>query len=223
MSAPGIIIAAPASGSGKTTVTLALLRALAARGPRGRRVQGRPRLHRPDASMPARPAGRRSISTAGRCASRPSPASATGSRTAVELVLGEGVMGLFDGAGDGQGSTADLASLFDLPVILVVDARGMARLGGGAGRGLHPPSRRRRDRRHRCFNRVASAEHAALLRRACDDRFAQPVLACLPSDPRLELPARHLGLVQAAEVPELEPWLDARGRDRRRATPISTG
>jgi cobyrinic acid a,c-diamide synthase len=58
------------------------------------------------------------------------------------------------------------------------------------------------------FNRVASAEHEALLRRACDDRFAQPVLGCLPSDPRLELPARHLGLVPAGEIPALEGWLD---------------
>jgi len=58
------------------------------------------------------------------------------------------------------------------------------------------------------LNRVASAEHADLLRRACDDHFAQPVLACLPSDPRLELPARHLGLVPAAELPELDGWLD---------------
>jgi cobyrinic acid a,c-diamide synthase len=58
------------------------------------------------------------------------------------------------------------------------------------------------------FNRVASTAHEALLRRACDDRFAQPVLACLPGDPRLALPSRHLGLVQAAEVPELEAFLE---------------
>ncbi len=125
----------------------------------------------------------------------------------VDLVLGEGVMGLFDGAADGRGSTADLASLFDLPVVLVVDARGMAASAAALVEGFT---------RHRddvevagvLFNRVASAEHEALLRRACDDRFAQPVLACLPSDPRLELPARHLGLVQAAELPDLEGFLE---------------
>ena len=58
------------------------------------------------------------------------------------------------------------------------------------------------------FNRVGSERHAELLRRACDDRFAQPVLGCLPHDPRLELPERHLGLVQAEELLELEDFLD---------------
>jgi cobyrinic acid a,c-diamide synthase len=58
------------------------------------------------------------------------------------------------------------------------------------------------------FNRVASEAHATFLRRACDDRFAQPVLGCLPDDARLEIPKRHLGLVQADELPELEDFLE---------------
>ena len=116
-------------------------------------------------------------------------------------------MGLFDGADDGRGSTADLASLFDLPVILVVDAR---RMGASAAALVEGFTRHRDDVEVAgvVFNRVGSEGHAELLRRACDDRFAQPVLGCLPHDPRLELPERHLGLVQADELPELEDFLD---------------
>jgi cobyrinic acid a,c-diamide synthase len=124
-----------------------------------------------------------------------------------DLVLGEGVMGLFDGAADSQGSTADLASLFDLPVILVVDARGM----GASVAALVEGFTRHRDDVEVAgviFNRVASERHAAVLRRACDDRFAQPVLGCLPTDPRLQVPSRHLGLVQAGELQALEDFLD---------------
>jgi len=206
VSAPGILIAAPASGSGKTTITLALLRAFRRRG----RTVGAFKVG-PDYIDPmfhAQAAGRPSVNLDS-WAMRIETLAGLGDRVAegVDLVLGEGGLGLFDGAADGQGSSADLASLFDLPVLLLVDARGMAASAAALIEGfIH----------HRddveiagiLFNRVGSAEHAALLRRACDDRFAQPVLACLPGDPRLELPARHLGLVPAAELPELDGWLD---------------
>jgi cobyrinic acid a,c-diamide synthase len=206
MSAPGLIIAAPASGSGKTTVTLALLRALRRAGSAVGSFKVGPDYI--DPMFHARASGRACLNLDG-WAMRIETLAGLADALAkdVALVLGEGVMGLFDGAADGRGSTADLASLLDLPVVLVVDARGMAASAAALVEGFT---------RHRddvevagiIFNRVGSEAHAQLLRRACDDRFAQPVLGCLLEDPRLELPERHLGLVQADELPDFDDVLD---------------
>jgi cobyrinic acid a,c-diamide synthase len=206
MSAPGLIVAAPASGSGKTMVTLALLRALRRAGSAVASFKVGPDYI--DPMFHARASGRRCVNLDSWAMRIETLAGLTDDLTRdAALVIGEGVMGLFDGAADGRGSTADLASLFDLPVVLVVDARGMAASAAALVEGFT---------RHRddvevagvIFNRVSSEAHATLLRRACDDRFAQPVLGCLPYDARLELPERHLGLVQAHELPELEGFLD---------------
>jgi cobyrinic acid a,c-diamide synthase len=206
MSAPGLIIAAPASGSGKTIVTLALLRALRRAGCAVASFKVGPDYI--DPMFHARASGRPCVNLDSWAMRIETLAGLTDdlARDAT-LVIGEGVMGLFDGAADGRGSTADLASLFDLPIILVVDVRGMAASAAALVEGFT---------RHRddvevagvIFNRVGSEAHAMLLRRACDDRFAQPVLGCLPHDARLELPERHLGLVQADELLELDQFLD---------------
>jgi cobyrinic acid a,c-diamide synthase len=206
MSGPGLIIAAAASGSGKTTLTLALLRALRRHGTAVASFKVGPDYI--DPAFHARASGRPCVNLDSWAMRIETLAGLTDELTRdATLVIGEGVMGLFDGAADGHGSTADLASLFDLPVILVVDARGMAASAAALVEGFT---------RHRddvevvgvIFNRVGSEAHAASLRRACDDRFAQPVLGCLPDDPRLELPKRHLGLIQADEVPALDDFLD---------------
>ena len=206
MSAPGVIIAAPGSGSGKTTVTLALLRALKARGQRVGSFKVGPDYI--DPVFHARASG--SICpNLDSWAMRIETLSGLGDQIArdVDLVIGEGVMGLFDGTLGGQGSTADLASLLDMPVILVVDA---GRMGASAAALVEGFIRHREDVDVAgiIFNRVASEIHADLLKRACDDHFSQPVIGCLPTDSRLDMPSRHLGLVQADEKPSLESFLD---------------
>ncbi|MGI9484817.1 MAG: cobyrinate a,c-diamide synthase [Geminicoccaceae bacterium] len=206
MSAPGVIVAAPASGSGKTTVTLALLRALRGQGQKVGSFKVGPDYI--DPVFHARASGR-ICPNLDSWAMRIETLSGLGDRicTGVDLVIGEGVMGLFDGALIGQGSTGDLASLFDMPVVLVVDA---GRMGASAAAlvGGFINHREDVDVAGIIFNRVASEIHADLLKRACDDHFSQPVIGCLPTDPRLELPSRHLGLVQADEKPTLESFLD---------------
>ena len=206
MSAPGLIIAAPASGSGKTLLTLAILRALRRTGIAVASFKVGPDYI--DPMFHARASGRRCVNLDSWAMRIETLAGLTDDLSGdAALVIGEGVMGLFDGAADGRGSTADLASLFDLPVILAVDARGM----GASAAALVEGFTRHRDDVEVAgviFNRVGSETHAALLRRACDDRFAQPVLGCVPDDPRLELPERHLGLVQADELPDFDDFLE---------------
>lgn len=206
MSAPGVIIAAPSSGSGKTMVTLALLRSFRNQGLGVTSFKVGPDYI--DPVFHARSSGR-PCPNLDSWAMRIDTLAGLGDEVAkdTDLVIGEGVMGLFDGTLMGQGSTADLASLFDMPVILVVDA---GRMGASAAALVEGFIRHREDVDVAgiIFNRVASEVHADLLRRACDNHFAQPVIGCLPTDQRLQLPERHLGLVQADEKPSLESFLD---------------
>jgi cobyrinic acid a,c-diamide synthase len=123
-----------------------------------------------------------------------------------ELIIGEGVMGLFDGATDGTGSTADLAAMTGWPVVLVVDVRGQAASAAAAVRGFA-------SHRHDVpiagvlFNRVGGTSHGELLRDACA-ALEVPVLGCIPRGNRLATGERHLGLVQAGEQENLERLMD---------------
>lgn len=203
---PGLVIAAPSSGSGKTLVTLALLRALRDRG-----VGVASAKCGPDYIDPAfhEAAGGRACFNLDPWAMRPETlAFAAGlAGASADLILAEGVMGLFDGAADGRGSTADLAAHFGWPVILVVDVKGQAASAVAVVRGFagHRPDTAIAGV---IFNRVGRGRHEAMLRRAMDEHLPDiPVLGCLPKEEALAVPSRHLGLVQARENPELESLL----------------
>ena len=136
-------------------------------------------------------------------------------------------MGLFDGATDREGSTADLAVATGWPVVLVVDVRAQAASAAAVVRGFAT---------HRpevsiaavVFNRVGGERHAALLREACALAVPDvPVAGCLPRAEGLVLPERHLGLVQAVEHPHLDrlprPRGGPRGHARRHDFAASAG
>jgi cobyrinic acid a,c-diamide synthase len=125
-----------------------------------------------------------------------------------QLLVCEGVMGLFDGADSGSGSSADLAVHTGWPVVLVVDSR---RQGASAAAVVRGFTTHRGDVEVAgvVFNNVSSSRHAEILREATTAALPNiPILGCMPYDPALTLPERHLGLVQAAEYPRLEAFLE---------------
>ncbi|MCF3640873.1 cobyrinate a,c-diamide synthase [Rhizobium sp. TRM95111] len=203
----GFLIAAPASGSGKTTVTLGLLRLLADRG-----LAVASGKAGPDFIDPAFHAA----ATRGTCinldpwAMRPSLLSALAAAEPEALLLVEAMMGLHDGAADGRGTPADLAAMLGLPVVLVVDC---AKLSQSVAAIAHGYASLRSDITVAglILNRVASARHEAMLRGALD-RLGMPVLGIVPCDTALALPERHLGLVQAAEHGGLESFIAGAAR-----------
>ncbi|HJN59560.1 MAG TPA: cobyrinate a,c-diamide synthase [Alphaproteobacteria bacterium] len=203
--ARGLILAAPKSGSGKTVLTLALSRHWARSGIAVAPFKAGPDYI--DAAYHAAAAGRACINLdvwAMRAESLDGAARAL-ARDA-ELIVGEGVMGLFDGAAGGGGSSADLAAHLGLPVVLVVDARGQGASVAALGEGF---ARHRADVEVAAvvFNHTAGARHEEILRAAMAPTGIA-VLGALPRASELALPARHLGLVQAAEAEDLEAFLN---------------
>ena len=199
-----LVVAAPASGSGKTVVTLAILRHL---NRRGRRVASfkvgpdyiDPGFHRRASGAPCFNLDPWAMRAATRRAIVDHAASA-------DYALVEGVMGLFDGATADAGSTADIAAEFGWPVILVVDVGAQAASAAALVRGFLT---------HRAdvqiagvvFNRVGGAGHVRTLTAALAP-LGLPVLGTIPHDPRLTIPSRHLGLVLAEEHGDLDAFLD---------------
>ncbi|GAA0747853.1 cobyrinate a,c-diamide synthase [Sphingomonas sp. ABOLD] len=204
MSVPGLIIAAPASGTGKTTVMLGLLRALREAG-----VAVTPFKNGPDYIDPAfhRVASGSASYNLDSWAMDASLLDALAAEAgACDLVLAEGSMGLFDGVAragaSGTGATADLARRYGWPVVLVVDVSGQAQSAAATALGfarLDPSV----PFAGVILNRVASPRHERLVR-AGMEAAGIPVLGALPRRADLVLPERHLGLVQAVEHPDLD-------------------
>ena len=192
----GVLISAPSSNQGKTVISVGLLGLL-------RSKFGQ------DAIVGAK-AGPDYIDTAylGTAASvglnldpwamRPAPRAQVLQRQSSPMLLVEGTMGLFDGSIDaGRGSSADLAKLLNMPVILVVNAGGMSQSAAAVVHGfasLDPAVRVAGV----IFNRVGSARHEGMLRQAMA-KLNVPVLGAVPRSADLDLDSRHLGLVQAGD------------------------
>ena len=203
MTARGIIIAAPHSGAGKTTVTLAILAALRRRGIAVRAAKAGPDYI--DPAFHAAATGAPSINLDSWAMSRPLlDAMAAQSAAGADIFVIEGVMGLFDGtngAAGQRGATADLAAHFKLPVVLVLDVSRQAQSAAAVVRGFaaHDPAVRIASV---ILNRVASERHRAVVADAIA-ALGMAILGAVPRDAALALPERHLGLVQAGEHPDL--------------------
>ena len=203
----GLIIAAPSSGSGKTVLTLGLLRHLSGVGKTIASAKAGPDYI--DPAFHAAATGRPCYNLDS-WAMRPSllhHVAALGSDGAT--VICEGVMGLFDGALMEHGSTADLAEITGWPVILVVDAAAQGASAGALLRGFatHRPNFALAGV---IFNRIGGERHMKILREAA--ALAAPNVKVLGFVPRiidLNLPDRHLGLIQAIEHDNLENFLNS--------------
>jgi cobyrinic acid a,c-diamide synthase len=208
---PGLLIAAPASGTGKTTVMLGLLAALRARG-----LVVQPFKNGPDYIDPAfhrAASGRASLNLDTWAMGPEMLAGLAGVAEGCDLVLAEGSMGLFDGVAvkgaSGNGAAADLAALMGWPVVLVIDASGQAQTAAAVAQGL-ARFRQGITVAGVILNRIASPRHEALIRAGMDEAGLQ-VLGALPKRATIAMPERHLGLVQAEELPELATMTAAAG------------
>jgi len=204
-----IIIAAPRSGSGKTTITLGIMACMRRRG-----LKVAPFKVGPDFIDPGYHrlvCGRPSINLDGWiCPSEFVRETFEHHAGGADIAVIEGVMGLFDGINgvSDKGSTAHIARITGSPVVLVVDARGQARSAAALVRGFAEFDPRVRIAGV-IFNNVASEGHARLLREALEtlDTEIRP-FGFIQKDTRLHIPSRHLGLVTAEENPLPAEFLD---------------
>lgn len=201
---PGLMIAAPSSGTGKTTVMLGLLRAFHEDGLRVQPFKGGPDYIDPAFHRAA--SGRPSFNLDSWAMAVPMLHGLAGAAQDADLVLAEGSMGLFDGVAapgaTGNGASADVARRMGWPVVLVIDVSGQAQSAAATALGFarYDPDVRIAGV---ILNRVASPRHERLARSGMA-AVGLHVFGALPRRTDLKLPERHLGLVQASEHPDLD-------------------
>jgi cobyrinic acid a,c-diamide synthase len=205
----GLMIAAPRSGSGKTTATLGLLRAFKRRGVDVVGLKSGPDYI--DPAFHAAASGREGVNLDSWAMTpdllRGLAARASASRG---LALCEASMGLFDGvpAPRGRsGASADVAVALGLPTLLVIDASGQAQSAAAVVKGCATYDERVRIAGV-IVNRVGSERHRKLGGEAIE-ALGIPVVGALPRSDAIALPERHLGLVQAGEIEALDKRLEA--------------
>ena len=198
---PALFLTASASGQGKTTLVAALARYHHRLGRRVRVFKTGPDFLDPMILSRASGAavGPLDLWMVGEAECHLKLYQAAGE---ADLILVEGAMGLFDGTPSG----ADLAETFGLPVVALIDARGMGQTFGALALGLasYRPALRFAGV---VSNQVASARHAEMIQAGIPTSV--PYLGGIPRFPASALPSRHLGLVQAEEIADLEERLDA--------------
>ena len=194
MASKGLMIAGLASGSGKTMITLGLLRALARRGTA--LAAGKTGPDYIDSGFLSAAVGRKAVNLDQFAMSKPLLAHLAADQAGDTLII-EGVMGLFDGASGNAGSSAALAEALDIPVILVMDVRHTAQTAAMVAAGIASllPAGRIAGV---ILNHIASPRHLALVREALAAHQI-PLFGSVPSRDGLTVPSRHLGLVQAAD------------------------
>ena len=205
----GLMIAAPRSGSGKTTVTLGLLRALKRRGVDVVGLKSGPDYI--DPAFHAAASGREGVNLDS-WAMAPKLLAALAARAAGQsaLALCEASMGLFDGVPSEAGRTgasADVAAALGMPVLLVIDVSGQAQSAAAIVKGCAAYDERLKIAAV-LVNRVGSERHRRLVVEAIE-AMGISVVGALPRNEKVTLPERHLGLVQAGETEALEARLDA--------------
>jgi len=207
MSTPRLIVAAPQSGSGKTTIAVGLMAALRRRGLTVAAFKVGPDYIDPSYHGLAVDGAGHNLDS---WMLTPSQVTASFCRRSqnADVAVVEGMMGLFDGISgiDDTGSAAHIARLLAAPVLLVIDASALARSGAALVQGF-----RDFDLRVKLagvlLNRVGGPGHAQMVADAIESAVGLPVLGYLPDDAQLRLPERHLGLIPVAEA-ERRAWVD---------------